>query len=174
MQPSNALRSINLDNACISKESGPYLIQSKRESTQARLKLQSVTDDIFTKFVLPHVNVFYCLGGLTITSFLVQIALGFCLTFFYHPIIIEVYFLIVLLLNRLSIGWIIRSYHRWTANLMILCLVIYISRVYLTGGFKTPREVTWFTGTLLSVVTVSFGISGYSLPWYQIAFWTYL
>ena len=45
---------------------------------------------------------------------------------------------------------------------MVLCLVIYINRVYLTKGFKTPR-VTWFTGTLLFVVTVSFGISGYSL-----------
>ena len=54
---------------------------------------------------------------------------------------------------------------------MVPCLVIHISRVYLTGGFKTPREVTWFTGTLLSVVTVSFGVSGYSLPWDQIAFW---
>jgi cytochrome b6 len=30
-----------------------------------------------------------------------------------------------------------------------------------------PRELTWVTG-VLSVVTVSFGVTGYSLPWDQV------
>lgn len=37
-------------------------------------------------------------------------------------------------------------------------------RVYLTGGFKKPRELTWLTGIVLAVITVSFGVTGYSLP----------
>lgn len=138
---------------------------------QARIELQALTDDITSKFIAPHVNVFYCLGGLTITGFIFQMALGFCLTFFYRPIVTEAYPSIVLLLSFLSTGWVIRSVHRWTASLMVICLVTHIGRVYLTGGFKLPRELTWFTGILLSVVIVSFGVSGYSLPWDQVAFW---
>lgn len=128
-------------------------------------------DDVTSKFVAPHVNMFYCLGGLTVSSFLLQVTVGFCLTFFYRPTVVKAYFSIVGLLNKLSTGWIIRSGHRWTSNLMVVCLVTHISRVYLTGGFKIPREITWLSGTLLSVFIVSFGVSGYSLPWDQVAFW---
>ncbi|KAL4337707.1 hypothetical protein AHAS_Ahas12G0137100 [Arachis hypogaea] len=45
------------------------------------------------------------------------------------------------------------------------------SRVYLTGGFKKPRELTWVTGVVLAVLTASFGVTGYSLPWDQIGYW---
>jgi cytochrome b6 len=34
-----------------------------------------------------------------------------------------------------------------------------------------PRELTWVTGVILAVVTVSFGVTGYSLPWDQVGFW---
>ena len=54
---------------------------------------------------------------------------------------------------------------------MVLTLILHVSRVYLTGGFKKPRELTWVTGVLLSITTVSFGVTGYSLPWDQIGFW---
>ena len=53
----------------------------------------------------------------------------------------------------------------------MLALIIHVSRVYLTGGFKKPREMVWVSGVLLSVVAVSFGVSGYSLPWDQTRFW---
>jgi quinol-cytochrome oxidoreductase complex cytochrome b subunit len=43
--------------------------------------------------------------------------------------------------------------------------------VYLTGGFKKPREVTWITGVTLAVCTVSFGVTGYSLPYDQVGYW---
>jgi cytochrome b6 len=44
-------------------------------------------------------------------------------------------------------------------------------RVYLTGGFKRPRELTWVTGVTMAVCTVSFGVTGYSLPWDQVGYW---
>ena len=54
---------------------------------------------------------------------------------------------------------------------MVLVLILHISRVYLTGGFKKPREILWISGVVLSVLTVSFGVTGYSLPWDQISSW---
>jgi cytochrome b6 len=50
-------------------------------------------------------------------------------------------------------------------------MILHIFRVYLTGGFKKPRELTWVTGVTLAVVTVSFGVTGYSLPWDQVGYW---
>jgi quinol-cytochrome oxidoreductase complex cytochrome b subunit len=43
--------------------------------------------------------------------------------------------------------------------------------VYLTGGFKKPRELTWVSGALLSFLALFFGVSGYSLPWDEVGFW---
>nr|AVY51803.1 cytochrome b6 [Pyrocystis lunula] len=54
---------------------------------------------------------------------------------------------------------------------MVLTLILHIARVYLTGGFKKPRELIWITGVLLSIAVVSFGVTGYSLPWDKIGYW---
>ncbi|MEM9772636.1 MAG: cytochrome b N-terminal domain-containing protein, partial [Cyanobacteria bacterium P01_D01_bin.73] len=50
-------------------------------------------------------------------------------------------------------------------------MILHVFRVYLTGGFKRPRELTWVTGVILAVITVSFGVTGYSLPWDQVGYW---
>jgi len=57
------------------------------------------------------------------------------------------------------------------SGLIVLFLVLHILRGYLTGGFLKPREVTWLSGVLLALVVVSLGVSGYSLPWDQVAYW---
>jgi cytochrome b6 len=54
---------------------------------------------------------------------------------------------------------------------MILGLLLHLTRVYLTGGFKAPREITWLSGVVLSVLTSSSAVTGYSLPWDQVGFW---
>ena len=40
---------------------------------EERLEIQAIADDITSKYVPPHVNIFYCLGGITLTCFLVQV-----------------------------------------------------------------------------------------------------
>ena len=54
---------------------------------------------------------------------------------------------------------------------MVLMMILHVFRVYLTGGFKKPRELTWVVGVMLAVTTVSFGVTGYSLPWDQVGYW---
>ena len=55
--------------------------------------------------------------------------------------------------------------------MMVLMLILHVFRVYLTGGFKRPRELTWVTGVVMAVITVAFGVTGYSLPWDQVGYW---
>ena len=54
---------------------------------------------------------------------------------------------------------------------MFQMIILRVSRVYFTGGYKKPREATWTTGTSLTATTISFGVTGYSLPLDQIGFW---
>jgi cytochrome b6 len=136
-----------------------------------RLEIQAIADDISSKYVPPHVNIFYCLGGITLTCFLVQVASGFAMTFYYRPTVTEAFASVEYIMTKVNFGWIIRSVHRWCASMMVLAMILHIFRIYLTGGFKRPRELTWVTGVLLSVVTVSFGVTGYSLPWDQVGYW---
>ena len=58
---------------------------------EERLEIQSIADDITSKYVPPHVNIFYCLGGITFTCFLVQVATGFAMTFYYRPTVAEAF-----------------------------------------------------------------------------------
>jgi cytochrome b6 len=136
-----------------------------------RLDIQALDDDISSKYVPPHVNIFYCLGGVTLVCFLIQFATGFAMTFYYKPTVAEAFTSVQYIMTDVSFGWLIRSIHRWSASMMVLMMILHVFRVYLTGGFKKPRELTWITGVILGVITVSFGVTGYSLPWDQLGYW---
>ena len=136
-----------------------------------RLEIQGIADDISTKYVPPHVNIFYCLGGITLVCFVIQFATGFAMTFYYTPTVAEALSSVQYIMNEVNFGWLIRSIHRWSASMMVLMMILHVFRVYLTGGFKKPRELTWVTGVVLAVITVTFGVTGYSLPWDQVGYW---
>jgi cytochrome b6 len=138
---------------------------------QERLEIQAIADDITSKYVPPHVNIFYCLGGITLTCFIVQVATGFAMTFYYRPTVTEAFASVQYIMTEVNFGWLIRSVHRWSASMMVLNMILHVCRVYLTGGFKKPRELTWVTGVALASVTVSFGVTGYSLPLDQVGYW---
>lgn len=139
--------------------------------SEERLEIQAIADDISSKYVPPHVNIFYCLGGITFTCFIIQVATGFAMTFYYRPTVTEAFLSVKYIMNDVNFGWLIRSIHRWSASMMVLMMILHVCRVYLTGGFKKPRELTWVTGVILATLTVSFGVTGYSLPWDQVGYW---
>ena len=58
---------------------------------EERLEIQAIADDVSSKYVPPHVNIFYCFGGITFTCFLVQVATGFAITFYYRPSVADAF-----------------------------------------------------------------------------------
>lgn len=138
---------------------------------EERLEIQCIGDDILSKFVPPHVNILYCFGGIVLTSFIFQAASGFALTMYYRPTVVEAFSSVKLILVNVNLGWLIRCVHRWSSGIIQISLILHIARVYLTGGFKKPRELIWITGVILAVTSASFGVTGYSLPWDQIGYW---
>ena len=47
------------------------LVYLMYEWFKERLEVQSIVDDIFSKYVPSHVNLFYCFGGLVLVTFLI-------------------------------------------------------------------------------------------------------
>jgi cytochrome b6 len=70
-----------------------------------RLEIQSIADDITSKYVPPHVNIFYCIGGITLTCFLVQVATGFAMTFYYRPTVTDAFQSVQYIMTDVNFGW---------------------------------------------------------------------
>ena len=56
---------------------------------EERLEIQSIADDIISKLVPPHVNIFYCFGGLILTCLIIQSGTFIGLTIYYRPTVFE-------------------------------------------------------------------------------------
>ena len=61
-------------------------------------------------------------------------------------------------------GLIIRQIHHWSALLFTVSITVHMFRVFFTGAFRKPRELNWVIGTILSLLAINEGFTGYSLP----------
>jgi len=113
----------------------------------------------------------WCLGGTPAYLFIVQAITGVLLTFYYVPTPEQAYESIAEITNEVRFGWYIRSLHKWSANLMIVALLLHMMRVFFTGAYRKPREGNWMLGAILLLLTLGFGFTGYSLVWEQLSFW---
>jgi ubiquinol-cytochrome c reductase cytochrome b subunit len=43
--------------------------------------------------------------------------------------------------------------------------------VFFMNSYKKPRELTWLTGATMLLITLTFCLSGYLLPWSQLSYW---
>lgn len=115
-------------------------------------------------------SVFYYLGGMTLFFFLVQIATGVLLMLYYRPSADEAFESVELIMTTIPFGWLIRSIHSWSANLMVFFAFLHLVSVFFMKAYWPPRELTWVTGVLLMFLILAFGFSGYLLPWNQLSF----
>ena len=120
---------------------------------------------------IPRTARTYYFGGITLFFFIVQVITGVLLALYYQPTPEAAYDSILFIMNEVNFGWLIRSIHAWSANLMILFCVLHLVRVFFQGAYKRPREVTWGVGFVLLGLTLAFGFTGYLLPWDQRAYW---
>jgi cytochrome b6 len=137
---------------------------------QERVPLQSWVAAML-HVTIPRSAHTYYLGGITLFCFVVQATTGVLLTLYYQPTPETAYDSVLVIMNQLNFGWLIRSVHAWSANLMIIFCILHLLRVVLQGAYKKPREITWLFGMGLLFITLGFGFTGYLLPWDQRAFW---
>ena len=129
--------------------------------SEERLEIQCIADDILVKFVPPHVNIFYCFGGVVLVLLLFQVVSGVALTMYYSPTVVSGFSSVANIVGVLYLGWLNRSIHRWCGSCMNCTIILHMFRLYVTGGFKTARELIWMTGIILGCVAVMCGVTGY-------------
>jgi quinol-cytochrome oxidoreductase complex cytochrome b subunit len=113
---------------------------------------------------------FYYLGGMALFLFLVQIVTGILLSLYYKPSPDQAFESVRAIETEIDFGWLIRSAHSWSANLLVGILLLHLLTTYMMRSYQRPREVTWVTGVLLLGLFLAFGFSGYLLPWNELAF----
>jgi cytochrome b6 len=146
-------------------------LQRTRAWLEDRLALAPVVEELANKTVPVHrYSVFYYLGGMTLFFFVVQVATGILLMLYYRPSADQAFESVEFIMTTVPFGWLIRSLHSWSANLMVFFAILHMGSVFFLKAYRAPRELTWVTGALILFVILGFGFSGYLLPWNQLAF----
>jgi len=112
----------------------------------------------------------YYFGGMTLFFFCVQVMTGILLMLYYRPSAEGAFESVGFIMTTVPFGWLVRSIHSWSANLMVFFAFAHLATVFFLKAYRAPRELTWITGCLLLFLTLAFGFSGYLLPWNQLAF----
>lgn len=127
---------------------------------------------MFLRRPLPeNINYSYCLGGMAFTYFLVLVFTGMLLSIYYVPSEKEAFQSIVTITDKVPLGWLVRSLHKWAAHLFIIFIILHAVRVFVCRAYRSPRELNWMAGVLGFVIAMASGFTGYLLPWDQKAYW---
>jgi len=135
-----------------------------------RLGLDEIIAFAKKKTVPEHKHAFwYYWGGISLFFFIVQIVSGILLLMYYQPGP-NAYDSVRQITYEIDFGWLIRSAHSWSANLMVLALFIHMFSVFFMKAYRKPREFGWWSGLTLLGLSMLFGFSGYLLPMDELAY----
>jgi ubiquinol-cytochrome c reductase cytochrome b subunit len=110
-------------------------------------------------------------GSVALFLFSIQALTGILLALNYAPTPGDAYGSVVFIVHRVTAGRMVRGLHHWGASLMIVVVFLHMAQVFIYGGYKKPRDATWMAGVFLLLVTLTFGLTGYLLPWDNRAYW---
>ncbi|MFN3326620.1 MAG: cytochrome b N-terminal domain-containing protein [Bryobacteraceae bacterium] len=111
------------------------------------------------------------LGLITVSAFLIALVTGILLMFYYKPYPEVAYQSIKDIHFVVPTGRLIRNLHRWSANVMVIAVLLHMARAFYTASYRSPREYNWLIGLGLLVITLGLSFTGYLLPWDQLAYW---
>lgn len=121
---------------------------------------------------VPHISWWSCFGGIAFFLFLVQVATGILLMFFYIPADPEAHITILFLGGEVPYGWFFRTIHYWSGMGMLVALSVHVMRVFVKGAYQRPRHLNWVIGCALFFLTAGFTLTGDLLPWTESAYWS--
>jgi ubiquinol-cytochrome c reductase cytochrome b subunit len=110
-------------------------------------------------------------GSVALFLFLIQSLTGILLALNYAPTAGDAYTSVTYIVREVAGGRMIHGLHHWGASLMIVVVFLHMAQVFIFGAYKRPREATWIAGVVLLLLTLSFGLTGYLLPWDNKAYW---
>ena len=110
-------------------------------------------------------NPIYWLGLLLAGTFALQALTGIFMLLYYVPTPAEAYSSTAYIMNSVPLGSLTETFHLYTAYAMILLTFLHLVRNYFGSAHKGNRDLMWLAGIVLGAIVVSFGVTGYLLPW---------
>jgi quinol-cytochrome oxidoreductase complex cytochrome b subunit/mono/diheme cytochrome c family protein len=104
-------------------------------------------------------------GGLSVFFCLVLLITGALEMYYYQPTPEGAAQSIQMLSTVVPFGALIRNLHYWSAQLLVLVLMIHLVRVILTGAIAPPRRFNYLLGLILLVLVLLLNFTGYVLRW---------
>ena len=113
----------------------------------------------------------YVWGSTLTFAIAVQFITGIILWMFYSPNSQAAWESVYYIEKEVTGGWLLRGIHHWTAQVMTVLLLLHLMQVVIDGAYRAPREVNFWFGMGLLVLTLSLSLTGYLLPWDQKGYW---
>ncbi|BBD73007.1 cytochrome b6 [Sulfodiicoccus acidiphilus] len=111
----------------------------------------------------------YWLGSFVLGAFVFEVITGMLVAIYYVPG--DPYQSTLFLIQNVPYGGLLFSLHSWGAYAMVFLLLVHMTRNFIDGAYRKPRELMWIVGTLLAGLTLTEAFLGYSLP-YNLISWT--
>jgi ubiquinol-cytochrome c reductase cytochrome b subunit len=122
----------------------------------------------------------FLLGEVALYAFIVLVATGTFLALFFEPNLAETtydgsyaplqgaemsvaYKSAVDLSFDVKAGLLMRQTHHWAADVFVAAIVIHLMRVFFTGAYRRPRELTYLIGLAMLFLGLLEGYLGYSM-----------
>jgi menaquinol-cytochrome c reductase cytochrome b subunit len=141
-----------------------------------RYPFTKTVDEAMYQRVPNFANAFYyCFGGMVFILIAFQLLTGIFLAFYYVPDAAgnpaPAFQSVQAIMNTVYLGWLVRGVHFWSANLLVVVIVLHMARVFWTGSYRAPRELNWMVGVIMLLIVLAFSLTGYLLPWDTKAYW---
>jgi ubiquinol-cytochrome c reductase cytochrome b subunit len=122
----------------------------------------------------------FLLGEVALYAFVVLVLTGIYLTLFFEPSLAsvryhgsyvplqgtemsEAYRSAIDISFKVKAGLLIRQTHHWAADVFVAAIVLHVLRIFFTGAFRKPRDLTYFIGLSMLFMALLEGYLGYSM-----------
>ncbi|HET7045911.1 MAG TPA: cytochrome b N-terminal domain-containing protein [Gaiellaceae bacterium] len=122
----------------------------------------------------------FLLGEVALYAFILLVATGVYLTFFFEPDTSKViyhgsyaplrgqemshaYQSVVNISLEVKAGLLIRQTHHWAADVFVAAIVLHLLRIFFTGAYRKPRDLTYYIGIVMLTLALLEAYIGYSM-----------
>jgi len=136
------------------------------------LPILSTVENALKKHPYPkNLSYWWNFGSIAGIALLVQILSGLFLAMHYVPNTKLAFESVEHIMRDVNYGWLIRYIHAVGASMFFVALYAHITRGLYYGSYRAPREVLWWVGIIIFLLTMATAFMGYVLPWGQMSFW---
>jgi len=122
----------------------------------------------------------FLLGEVALYAFVILVGTGIYLTLFFEPSTAQTYYTghyLPLRGHQMSVayrsgvdlsfkvraGLLMRQTHHWAADVFVAAIVLHMLRIFFTGAYRKPRDLTYYIGLTMLILALLEGYLGYSI-----------